>query len=198
MAAPSAGTENDHLRTEARRVTTAALTTEQNARPVRRRHGRAALRALHGTRQRVHPGHAGGRAAARPSRPDRRGYRPMLWLGDAATARVPAGTDNVTDTDPPTNAEIDAALASPSGLGRCARRRRRTGHRRACSGARRTSHPTPAPTDRLRRRRTSERSTRTDFRTSRPRSRIHKLASSCRYASRVTQMPRLDDPRQSG
>src|SRR3954452_25174057 len=41
-------------------------------------------------------------------------YRPMLWLGDAAAAivaglRAPAGTYNVADADPPTNAEIDAA-----------------------------------------------------------------------------------------
>jgi nucleoside-diphosphate-sugar epimerase len=48
-------------------------------------------------------------------------YRPMLWLDDAATAvaaavRVPAGTYNVADTDPPTNAEIDAALAAAVGV----------------------------------------------------------------------------------
>ena len=44
-------------------------------------------------------------------------YRPTLWLDDAATAtaaamRVPAGIYNAADTDPPTNAEIDAALAA--------------------------------------------------------------------------------------
>jgi UDP-glucose 4-epimerase len=48
-------------------------------------------------------------------------YRPTLWLDDAATAivaalGVPAGTYNVTDMDPPTNAEIDAALAAALGV----------------------------------------------------------------------------------
>jgi nucleoside-diphosphate-sugar epimerase len=33
----------------------------------------------------------------------------------AAALRVPAGTYNVTDTDPPTNAAIDAALAAAVG-----------------------------------------------------------------------------------
>jgi UDP-glucose 4-epimerase len=47
-------------------------------------------------------------------------YRPMLWLEDAAAAiqaalRAPAGTYNVADADPPTNAEIDAALAAAVG-----------------------------------------------------------------------------------
>jgi UDP-glucose 4-epimerase len=48
-------------------------------------------------------------------------YRPTLWLDDAAAAiaaalRVPAGTYNVVDSDPPTNAEIDAALAAAVGV----------------------------------------------------------------------------------
>jgi UDP-glucose 4-epimerase len=48
-------------------------------------------------------------------------YRPTLWLDDAAAAvaaalGVPAGTYNVADADPPTNAEIDAALAAAVGL----------------------------------------------------------------------------------
>jgi nucleoside-diphosphate-sugar epimerase len=48
-------------------------------------------------------------------------YRPTLWLDDAAAAvaaalRAPAGTYNVADTDPPTNAEIDAALAAAVGV----------------------------------------------------------------------------------
>jgi UDP-glucose 4-epimerase len=48
-------------------------------------------------------------------------YRPTLWLDDTATAiaaalRVPAGTYNVADTDPLTNAEIDAALAAAVGV----------------------------------------------------------------------------------
>jgi nucleoside-diphosphate-sugar epimerase len=48
-------------------------------------------------------------------------YRPMVWLQDAAAAvvaavRAPAGTYNVADADPPTNAEIDAALAAAVGV----------------------------------------------------------------------------------
>ena len=48
-------------------------------------------------------------------------YRPTLWLDDAAAAiaaalRAPAGTYNVADTDPPTNAEIDTALAAAVGV----------------------------------------------------------------------------------
>jgi nucleoside-diphosphate-sugar epimerase len=47
-------------------------------------------------------------------------YRPMLWLEDASAAvaaalRAPAGTYNVADADPATNAEIDAALAAAVG-----------------------------------------------------------------------------------
>ena len=47
-------------------------------------------------------------------------YRPTLWLDDAAAAiaaalRVPAGTYNVADAEPPTNAEIDAAVAAAVG-----------------------------------------------------------------------------------
>ncbi len=49
-------------------------------------------------------------------------YRPTIWLDDAATAiaaalRVPPGTYNVADADPPTNADIDAALAAAVGVG---------------------------------------------------------------------------------
>jgi nucleoside-diphosphate-sugar epimerase len=48
-------------------------------------------------------------------------FRPMLWLEDAAAAlvaalRAPAGTYNVADSDPPTNAEIDTALATAVGV----------------------------------------------------------------------------------
>jgi nucleoside-diphosphate-sugar epimerase len=48
-------------------------------------------------------------------------YRPTLWLDDAAAAiaaalGVPAGTYNVADTDPATNAEIDDALATAVGV----------------------------------------------------------------------------------
>jgi UDP-glucose 4-epimerase len=47
-------------------------------------------------------------------------YRPTILLEDAAAAiaaamAVPAGTYNVADADPPTNAEIDAALAAAVG-----------------------------------------------------------------------------------
>jgi nucleoside-diphosphate-sugar epimerase len=58
---------------------------------------------------------ARGGASIAPGPPG--AYRPTLWLEDAAAAiaaaqRVPAGTYNVADTDPLTNAEIDAALAA--------------------------------------------------------------------------------------
>jgi UDP-glucose 4-epimerase len=48
-------------------------------------------------------------------------YRPTVWLDDAAAAigaalRAPAGTYNVADADPATNAEIDAALAAAVGV----------------------------------------------------------------------------------
>jgi UDP-glucose 4-epimerase len=48
-------------------------------------------------------------------------YRPTLWLDDAAVAiaaavGAPAGTYNVADADPPTNAEIDAAVAAALGV----------------------------------------------------------------------------------
>jgi UDP-glucose 4-epimerase len=48
-------------------------------------------------------------------------YRPTLALDDAASAivaalRAPEGTYNVADADPPTNAEIDAALADAAGV----------------------------------------------------------------------------------
>ena len=100
-------------------VTTTALTAEHNARELFDRtsvvlrfglfigpesgSARAALEA------------ARGGASIAPGPP--RAYRPTLWLDDAASAiaaavRVPAGTYNVADTDPPTNAEIDAALAA--------------------------------------------------------------------------------------
>jgi nucleoside-diphosphate-sugar epimerase len=48
-------------------------------------------------------------------------YRPTIALDDAARAivaalRAPAGTYNVVDDDPPTNADIDAALAAAVGV----------------------------------------------------------------------------------
>jgi UDP-glucose 4-epimerase len=47
-----------------------------------------------------------------------------LWLDDAAAAiaaalPAPAGTYNVADTEPATNAEIDAALAAAVGVETC-------------------------------------------------------------------------------
>jgi nucleoside-diphosphate-sugar epimerase len=104
-------------------VTTTALTAERNARElfdgdtVVLRFGlftgpdsgftRAALEAARG----------GASSAVGP--PD--AYRPMLWLDDATAAvgaalGAPAGTYNVADADPPTNAEIDAALAAAVGV----------------------------------------------------------------------------------
>jgi UDP-glucose 4-epimerase len=104
-------------------VTTTALTAERNARElfdgdtVVLRFGlftgpdsgftRAALEAARGgASTAVGPPHA---------------YRPMLWLEDATAAvgaalGAPAGTYNVADADPPTNAEIDAALAAAVGV----------------------------------------------------------------------------------
>jgi nucleoside-diphosphate-sugar epimerase len=48
-------------------------------------------------------------------------YRPTVWLDDAAAAivaavRAPAGTYNVADAVPSTNAEVDAALAAAVGV----------------------------------------------------------------------------------
>ena len=104
-------------------ATTSALTAERNATElfdgdtVVLRFGlfmgpdsgftRAALQAARG----------GTSAAVGPPR----AYRPMLWLDDAAAAvgaalRAPAGTYNVADADPPTNAEVDAALAAAVGV----------------------------------------------------------------------------------
>jgi UDP-glucose 4-epimerase len=104
-------------------VTTTALTAERNARErfdgdtVVLRNGLfmgpdsgftvAALEAARG----------GASAAVGPPG----AYRPMLWLEDAAAAiaaamRAPGGTYNVADADPPTNAEIDAALAAAVGV----------------------------------------------------------------------------------
>jgi UDP-glucose 4-epimerase len=49
-------------------------------------------------------------------------YRPTVWLDDAAAAiaaalHVPPGTYNVADDEPPTYAEMDAALAAVAGVG---------------------------------------------------------------------------------
>jgi nucleoside-diphosphate-sugar epimerase len=60
------------------------------------------------------------RAGVSPTIGPREGYRPTLWLDDAATAvvaalRAPAGVYNVADESPPTRAEIDSALAAVVG-----------------------------------------------------------------------------------
>jgi nucleoside-diphosphate-sugar epimerase len=104
-------------------VAAAALTAERNARElfdgdtVVLRFGQlvgpdseSSLAALEAAR---------GGASIAPGPPG--AYRPTLWLEDAATAiaaalRVPAGTYNVADVDPPTHAEIDAALAAAVGV----------------------------------------------------------------------------------
>ena len=66
---------------------------------------------------------AGARAGASPLAGARDAYLPSLWLDDAAAAvvaalRVPAGTYNVVDDDPPTRAEVDTALAAAVGRDR--------------------------------------------------------------------------------
>jgi UDP-glucose 4-epimerase len=60
------------------------------------------------------------RAGLSPTVGARAAHRPTVWLDDAATAvaaanGAPAGTYNVADAEPPTNAEIDAALAAAVG-----------------------------------------------------------------------------------
>ncbi len=60
------------------------------------------------------------RTGLSPSVGRRDAYRATLWLDDAATAvaaalAAPAGIYNVADDDPPTRAEIDAALAAAVG-----------------------------------------------------------------------------------
>jgi UDP-glucose 4-epimerase len=60
------------------------------------------------------------RAGISPSLGPRDAYRPTLWLDDAGAAvaaalEAPAGIYNVADEDPPTRAEIDAALAAVVG-----------------------------------------------------------------------------------
>ena len=62
------------------------------------------------------------RAGISPSLGRRSAYRATVWLDDAAAAvtsviAAPPGVYNVADTDPPTRAEIDAALAAAVGRG---------------------------------------------------------------------------------
>jgi nucleoside-diphosphate-sugar epimerase len=61
------------------------------------------------------------RGGISPSLGPREAHRPTVWLDDAgaavaaAAARAPAGIYNVADADPPTSAEMDAALAAVVG-----------------------------------------------------------------------------------
>jgi nucleoside-diphosphate-sugar epimerase len=103
-------------------VTTTALTAERNARElfagdaVVLRFGLFTGPDSGATRAALEAARRG--ASVAPGPPG--AYRPTLWLEDAAAAvaaalRAPAGTYNVADADPPTNAEIDAALAAAVG-----------------------------------------------------------------------------------
>jgi len=103
-------------------VTTSALTAERNARElfdgdtVVLRFGLFVGADSGSTRAALEAARSG--ASIAPGPPG--AYRPIVWLDDAATAvvaalRAPAGTYNVSDADPPTNAEIDAALAAAVG-----------------------------------------------------------------------------------
>jgi UDP-glucose 4-epimerase len=104
-------------------ITTTALTAERNARElfdgdtVVLRFGLFMGPDSGSTRAAVEAARAGSSIAVGPPE----AYRPTLWLDDAAAAiaaalRVPAGTYNVVDAEPPTNAEIDAALAAAVGV----------------------------------------------------------------------------------
>ena len=104
-------------------VTTTALTAERNARElfggdsVVLRFGLFMGPDSGSAHAALDAAHEGVSIAAGPPT----AYRPTLWLDDAAAAiaaavRVPAGTYNVADADPPTNAEIDAALAAVAGV----------------------------------------------------------------------------------
>ena len=104
-------------------VTTSALTAERNARElfggdtVVLRFGLFMGPDSGSTLAALEAARAGASVAAGP--PD--AYRPMVWLDDAAAAvaaalRAPAGTYNVADTEPPTTAEVDAALAATVGV----------------------------------------------------------------------------------
>jgi nucleoside-diphosphate-sugar epimerase len=105
-------------------VTTTALTAERHARElfdgdtVVLRFGLFLGPGSESTQAALDAAHGGDSIAAGPPR----AYRPTIWLDDAASAiaaalRVPAGTYNVVDADPATNAEIDAALAAAVGSG---------------------------------------------------------------------------------
>ena len=104
-------------------VTTTALTAERNARElfagdtVVLRFGLFLGPDSGSSLATLEVARGGASAAVGPPR----AYRPTLWLDDAAAAiaaalRAPAGIYNVADADPPTNAEIDAALAAAVGV----------------------------------------------------------------------------------
>jgi nucleoside-diphosphate-sugar epimerase len=104
-------------------VTTTALTAERNARElfggdtVVLRFGLFMAPDSGFTRAALDDARRGDSTAVGPPG----AYRPMLWLEDASAAVVaalaaPAGTYNVADSNPPTNAEIDAALAAAVGV----------------------------------------------------------------------------------
>ena len=104
-------------------VTTTALTAERNARElfegdtVVLRFGLFMGPDSGSTRAALEAARGGASIAVGPPG----AYRPTLWLDDAAAAIAaalggPAGTYNVADADPPTNAEIDAALAAAVGV----------------------------------------------------------------------------------
>jgi len=104
-------------------VTTTALTAERNARElfegdtVVLRFGLFMGPDSGSTRAALEAARGGASIAVGPPG----AYRPTLWLDDAAAAIAaavggPAGTYNVADAEPATNAEIDAALAAAVGV----------------------------------------------------------------------------------
>ena len=103
--------------------TETALVAEANAQELfARRDGGAAVRPVHRAGQRPHARRHRGRAGGHLAQP-----RPALGVpadrlarrrgggGGRARSRAPPGIYNVADTDPPTRAEIDAALAAAVG-----------------------------------------------------------------------------------
>jgi nucleoside-diphosphate-sugar epimerase len=104
-------------------VTTTALTAERNARElfggdtVVLRFGLFMGPESGSTRAALEAARGGASVAPGP----RGAYRPTIGLDDAAAAvaaalGVPPGTYNVADDDPPTNGEIDAAVAAAAGV----------------------------------------------------------------------------------
>jgi UDP-glucose 4-epimerase len=104
-------------------VTTSALTAERNARELFDGDGVVLRFGLFMgpdsgfTRAALETARGGDSAAVGPPG----AYRPIVWVDDAAAAigaalGAPAGTYNVADADPPTNGEVDAALAAAVGV----------------------------------------------------------------------------------